>query len=51
MYNLHMYFSYDEELAQTDILAQDIRNRLGATGTTGLRGARDSKRPSPTTWK
>ncbi|XP_050410433.1 polyglutamylase complex subunit TTLL1 [Patella vulgata] len=39
---------YDEELAQADILTQEIKSRVGQA--TGTRGARDSKRTT-STWK
>ncbi|XP_013378638.1 probable tubulin polyglutamylase TTLL1 [Lingula anatina] len=41
---------YDEELAQSDLLNQDARSKLGMTGP-GLRGARDPKLQSKATWK
>lgn len=42
---------YDEDLAQSDPVTFDPKNKLGP-GAMGVRGIREQKgRPSPATWK
>ena len=41
---------YDEEVAQSDLLTQEQRARIG-TGGLGGRGVRDNKKGSTATWK
>lgn len=41
---------YDEELAQADLLNQEVKARAGASNA-AVRGARDLRKPGPATWK
>lgn len=47
----NFYVLYDEDLAQSDPITLDPKNKLGP-GALGVRGVREQKgRPSPATWK
>ncbi|XP_025087831.1 probable tubulin polyglutamylase TTLL1 isoform X3 [Pomacea canaliculata] len=46
----NFYLLYDEDLAQADLLNQEIKVRAGA-GNAMVRGARDLRKPSQATWK
>ena len=41
---------YDEELAQAELLNQEVKARAGASNAT-VRGARDLRKASHATWK
>lgn len=45
-----LVYRYDEDLAQADLLNQEIKVRAGA-GNAMVRGARDLRKPSQATWK
>ena len=48
---LLLFHRFDEDLAQSDPITLDPKNKLGP-GAMGLRGVREQKgRPSPATWK